>query len=393
MKTQGLTLALLLGYGGLACAALPPGMSGAWYNPAQSGHGISLEVLDDRRAIAYWFVYDAAGAPIHLYIDGQVQGHSITGPAYLSRGMPFGSFDSSRHTIGVWGHVRLDFQDCAHATLHYDADGPRGGASFGSGDIAMARLSQLAGLDCALSDTGRLPQGLYTATYLGQTHLGTQPMAAAVDPDGVFWAANVSGSLSPNTPSPQPSPPVVIGQVDKQGNANVLKTRAYGNVAFARERGFAEPFDVRLNGNAGSAQPGREWLRAFAFNADTSNNARIQRDFRLADLVGLTFETKLIFQIAPQSLFTRVSADGSLCLDLIESSPSPDCEYRGDLVAVYPGWTFFAFTLKNPRDRLGNAYSGRGWVEYGANGPERLVLVGDNTRGDGLGVVATVVTP
>jgi hypothetical protein len=35
-----------------------PSMSASWFNPAQSGHGITLELLDSTHAWMCWFTFD-----------------------------------------------------------------------------------------------------------------------------------------------------------------------------------------------------------------------------------------------------------------------------------------------------------------------------------------------
>ena len=47
-----------------------PSWSGAWYNPDQSGHGISVEVLDDERTAFFWYTYDLDGNPVWLTARG-----------------------------------------------------------------------------------------------------------------------------------------------------------------------------------------------------------------------------------------------------------------------------------------------------------------------------------
>ncbi len=151
MKTRCIPLWLallgLLCVGQLAHAQLPAGMSGAWYNPAQSGHGLSVEIHSATRAIVFWMVYDPDGNPVHLYIDGQVGPRSIAGRAYLSRGMRFGSFDRSEFASELWGDVALEFEDCDTAELHYDANGPAG-AGYGEGSLPLQRLIGLHGQSC-----------------------------------------------------------------------------------------------------------------------------------------------------------------------------------------------------------------------------------------------------
>ncbi len=383
MKTQKLTLALLLGCCGVACAALPPGISGAWYTPAPSGHGISLEILDDRRALACWYAHDAAGEPMHLYIDGRIQGHAITGPAYLSRDVPFDGFDQAQHTIGVWGHVHITFQDRAHANLHYDADGPRGGASYGSGDIAMTRLTQLAGLDCVLSDTERLPAGLYNASVdviLGGVIHATRD---AVDPHHVPWAAHSFALPGLRAMTGMALPSIVIAQVDVGGDRDLLRGMAYGDSAFRVERGKVEPLRLQLLGNGGKALLDDGFMR-LTVRENPVENARIARELDMRDLAARMFATELLYQFASDPTRTRISANGELCIEVVGYIGGRDCSLRATIVSAFAGSTFFTFAMHRRDDVSGNPYRGRGWVEYGMAGAERVVLMGDNARGQGI---------
>ncbi len=64
------------GTGGLPFV-LGPSMSASWYNPAQSGHGITLELLEGARAWMCWFTFDLAGS--RAWICGQ--GTSAASPS------------------------------------------------------------------------------------------------------------------------------------------------------------------------------------------------------------------------------------------------------------------------------------------------------------------------
>src|SRR5437763_10219999 len=38
-----------------------PGFTGAWFDPAQSGHGLFVEVLQNNSLLAWWFTFNPAG--------------------------------------------------------------------------------------------------------------------------------------------------------------------------------------------------------------------------------------------------------------------------------------------------------------------------------------------
>ena len=95
----------------LAHADIRPHHSGAWYNQDQSGHGLSIQVLDDERTIAFWFAYTPDGLPMFLVIDGVNDGHTVTGPAYYYEGMIWRQFDPATLNSEVWVKSALNFSD------------------------------------------------------------------------------------------------------------------------------------------------------------------------------------------------------------------------------------------------------------------------------------------
>ena len=137
-------------------ANVRPSWSGAWYNPDQSGHGISVEFLDDERTVFFWYTYDQDGEPIWLLAQGVNSEIMLTGlfipsirveaTAYYYEGMIWGEFDPNTKTRQEWGTIILDFPywDCnsAHMEWHPTMEG------FTHGDTDLVRLTSLYGLDC-----------------------------------------------------------------------------------------------------------------------------------------------------------------------------------------------------------------------------------------------------
>lgn len=128
----------------LAHADIRPEHSGAWYNPDQAGHGLSIQVLDDERSIAFWFAYTLDGAPMFLVIDGVNDGHTVTGPAYYQEGMIWRQFDPATLKSEVWGEISIEFLGCNSAVLTWSSSA----VGYGDGQIELERLTYLAGLKC-----------------------------------------------------------------------------------------------------------------------------------------------------------------------------------------------------------------------------------------------------
>ena len=137
-------------------ANVRPSWSGAWYNPDQPGHGISVEILDDERTVFFWFTYDLDGEPIWLIAEGVNSEISLTGmfiphirveaTAYYYEGMIFGEFEPATNTKQEWGTIFVDFPnwqcDQAHMEWHPVMEG------FSHGSTDLVRLTSIYGMDC-----------------------------------------------------------------------------------------------------------------------------------------------------------------------------------------------------------------------------------------------------
>jgi hypothetical protein len=123
--------------------------SGSWFNPAQSGHGLFIEVLDRGRAVVAWFTFDPDGNPAWLYGVLEVQGARLAGDLYEVSGGHFPpAFDPALIAQQRWGSIALDVAGCAAAELSWQAVDP----AYGSGSMPMARLTTLQGLRCNVEE-------------------------------------------------------------------------------------------------------------------------------------------------------------------------------------------------------------------------------------------------
>lgn len=355
-------LALLLP--ALVAAQLPPGISGAWYNPDQSGHGLSVEILDEQRALAFWYVYDPEGNPVHLYLDGRIEGRRIEATAYAPRGMRFGSFRNADLRMPVWGEVALDFSSCDRGLLQWDSDLP----GYGSGSSEIRRLTRIAGLGCDLDAAASGTSVLLTGV---ETH---QPAAyAAIDERGELWMLTPLATRADAIPGPQfvGAPSFVsrarigasgVREFQRFFNywATGLTTLPLGLTAegpLTREGG-------RLTLQDGTAQ-GRELV--------LSPNGRLPLSTeRVAGLWSL----RLRNQFFDADGTIEVAADGSVCIRYSPNEPAAGCRFVGDVRPVAGSTAFVQFELRSTSSTT-PAFSGRGWLQ-GAEGEELLLLVGDN---------------
>jgi hypothetical protein len=151
-----LTRALLLG--ALAAGAVqaqpfpasdPVGLrgdiAGSWYDPAQSGHGLMLEVIDRGRAVVTWYTFDPNGAPLWLSGAGSVQGSVLEVPVSTVSGGRFPPlFNPASVQRQAWGTLRIEFTGCDDATLRWTPSA----AGYAAGSMPLKRLSAIQGARC-----------------------------------------------------------------------------------------------------------------------------------------------------------------------------------------------------------------------------------------------------
>lgn len=168
-----LLLLTLIGFSVHAVSDVRPQYSGAWYNPDQSGHGFSIDVISPERSIAFWYAYDPFGNPIFLLADGVNVGDTIQAQVSYFYGMQFGNFDPS--TLGVmdWGTLTITFEDCQNATLKYESVLEyETGDSFGSGELPLYHLASIDGFKCSDYPLAGVYSGFARSNNDGSTSAG-----------------------------------------------------------------------------------------------------------------------------------------------------------------------------------------------------------------------------
>jgi hypothetical protein len=126
--------------------AIRPGMTGAWYDPAQSGHGLFVEVLPDGQFLAAWFAFNPSGTQQSWFLGvGTYNGNTATVTAvYLPTGgrwIP--NFDPSQVVNNAWGTLTFTFTDCNHGEVDFTST-----LGYGSGSVNLTRLTQPTGFSC-----------------------------------------------------------------------------------------------------------------------------------------------------------------------------------------------------------------------------------------------------
>ncbi|MBD8525204.1 hypothetical protein [Pseudomarimonas arenosa] len=396
-RTRGATLLLLGLCCGLVRADVGPEFDGTWFNPEQSGHGFSIEVVNDQRAVALWYSYDLDGNPLTLYLDGEIEGSRIEGPLYAPRGMRFGEFDPADIELPVWGSMAIDFSDCNSATVSYQpsADG------FPAGSLPIQRLVKFAGPACELSTAPGLPSGVYQ---------GDQVFTALLDQSGQWYGIGSGGYWAGDhsTGATLPGSFVLRGEVVSQSAGRaVLQQRRLPNdwlcilgpnfgseqcvvpswpedtprydfmVKSSKAVGIHWP-DPVSDDSLSTVEGPSSYSPSDPFGALAGQAGWLGLEYRFP-LTGDNLE-------APKGRL-QVQANGALCVRFESSS---DCLYRGQLQlpAVGSGQHYFQFELQRVENPLEQPLRGIGWIDVQAivtTRPVTLHLIGDNgTHGIGL---------
>ena len=121
--------------------------TGAWFDPAQAGHGIFLEVLDGNQILAWWFTFTPDGQQAWFGNVGAIDPATNTATVdalQTQGGRWIPNFDPSTVTQPLWGRLTFSFTDCNHGRVDFDS----GVAGYGEGHMDLTRLTQPTGLSC-----------------------------------------------------------------------------------------------------------------------------------------------------------------------------------------------------------------------------------------------------
>jgi hypothetical protein len=410
IRNATLSTLLLIGSASITSAALPPGISGAWYNPEQSGHGLSIDMLSRDRALVSWSTMDLDGHPFNLYTEAQVEGERMIGRALAPRGLTFGVWDRADLEVLEWGEIRIDFSGCDTATLSWTPDG-EAGIGFPAGNMAIRRLTTLAGMRCDFGraasrplpvDAVRVKLSRSTDSFPLQGIYYDDSTFAAIDPEGRLWALE-SLTYFGNTPAIfpyrnfqsvfPPTPAVVIGDPVPAGGGQLrvlVREQSVQPGAWtqpSRAVGSLTVANGQIDGRAQPAIIGR--VNFTSLSVTSAPGVRRAELLPMADRT-LDFAGTYAFVLrSPEGdheAQLEVDVDGTLCLRL---EPSLACEMEGQLSLAFTGQPFVDFVIEH-RDNEGERYSGRGWLQRRTSSPFQgiveLVLVGVGANNDGWGI-------
>ena len=126
--------------------------TGTWYDPAQSGHGLFVEVLPGNQVLAYWFTFDADGRQAWFGGVGAIDGNrAVLQTLRAENGRFIPAFDPADIQYTPFGTLTLSFDSCREGTVQFDLPG-----SFGAGTMRLSRLTEPLGTACGSSTLAQL---------------------------------------------------------------------------------------------------------------------------------------------------------------------------------------------------------------------------------------------
>ncbi len=135
------------GAAGNAASAITACHSGTWYQPAQNGHGLQLEVLGqpgNQTLLVVWYAY-LDGAQRWLLGTGPIVGDRATVPMTMTRGGQFPpNFNPATVVRQPWGTLDIRIQGPDTARIDWQGTLP----GYGTGGLDLVRLSGLLGKEC-----------------------------------------------------------------------------------------------------------------------------------------------------------------------------------------------------------------------------------------------------
>ena len=179
---------------GEAPFAIGPGITGAWYDPAQSGHGLFVEILPGNRVFVGWFTFNPTGTQQSWLVGtGTYSGNTATiAPVSLPTGgrwIP--NFDPSQIVNNLWGTLTLTFTDRDHGKVDFNST-----LGYGTGSMNLTRLTQPAGFSPLATSIG--PVGAVAADQFGNVYFSSPNLVFKLDSQGSLTrvAGNVIAGYS-----------------------------------------------------------------------------------------------------------------------------------------------------------------------------------------------------
>jgi hypothetical protein len=180
-----------------------PGISGSWYDAANPGHGLFLEVTptgSNNIVNAIWATHDNTGNQFYLVGNGPITGNTAKLAMRYTYG---GRFPPSSNSAGIqsypYGDITLTFGDCNNGTLDYATSVLNLPAS---GRVTLNRLTNISTLGCSLLSRGQIDRmgrpGINTALINLVPSTGTAIKDAYNRAEGVANWTQFTGEMTNN---------------------------------------------------------------------------------------------------------------------------------------------------------------------------------------------------
>jgi hypothetical protein len=362
------------------------GLDGAWFNPAQSGHGLTLAQATDTTMVGIWHTYDAAGNALTLYADLTLEGDVLSGTAYAPKGMRFGSFNPNDLQMPVWGEISLKVgQQCRRLTLSWQSALP----TYGNGETSLVRLAGGANQTCAVQSSD---YQLLSGSYMSDnTFIEHAMVFGAIDGDGKLWALQTSAALGVYALPLGSSPGTTL--VAERGTAvaalwagSIAGTQPHtGGSAIDGHSSFDAIGNESILFNKVYAVDGGTYQRSWLLQASTNAPLPLRS---INDLAG-EYVTQFQLQVVGGYLSPVViDATGQICIRQLPSHS--ECQWSGQAV-VSGADGMFDFTVSGAGGSP--TYVGRGWKQNVNDAGSReydnvVVMVGRDQNGNGFGMAA-----
>ncbi len=147
--------------------AVNAGHSAMWFNESRSGEGWLLEILEDNRALGYWFTFDEQGEPRWLLGIGEIEANRIHFAELLAPvGGEFGDgFDPDSVVREVVGSASIVLTGCDSGWFEYQAFGQ-------TQSIDLMRLTRTLGTDCEADSPAVSTLATRSGSWFDPTHSG-----------------------------------------------------------------------------------------------------------------------------------------------------------------------------------------------------------------------------
>ncbi len=122
------------------------GITGAWYDPAQPGHGLFMENIGDGRVLVWWFTFGPSGGQAWFGNIATITSGTSATMTFLKTqgGRWIPNFNPSNVTNPELGAGTLIFSSCDAGVLNYNFT-----QGFGAGQMILRPLLRPAGTACS----------------------------------------------------------------------------------------------------------------------------------------------------------------------------------------------------------------------------------------------------